>query len=175
MKCLWSNKACWMFIWFISFLQVVSFQKINWRFGLLSRTAHEHMPNFKHSLLFVVVVLPGSELILAWDPSSVLLLLSCLSFFSRNFGNGNSLNYDVVQNSMAECKSFSCSHYELCRHLETLSLVLYTSACHHFSTVSLYHNDTMSGSLSRCFSGAEEINIHLFSAGKITVVDVVPF
>lgn len=75
---------------------------------------------------------------------------------------------------MEECKSFSCSHYELCRHLETLSLVLYTSACHHFSTVSLYHNDTMSGNLSHCFSAAEVI-IHLFSAGKITAVDVLAF
>lgn len=76
---------------------------------------------------------------------------------------------------MEGCESFASSHCELDRHLETLSSVLYTSACHHFSTASLHHNDTVSGSLSRCVPADEVINIHLFSAGKNAAVDVVTF
>lgn len=76
---------------------------------------------------------------------------------------------------MEECESFASSYCKLGRHLETLSLALYTPAHHHFSTASLHCNDTVSGSLCPCLPADEVINIHLFSAGKKAAVDVVAF
>lgn len=51
---------------------------------------------------------------------------------------------------MEECKIFANSHYKLGRHLEPLSSVLCTSACHHFSTVSLHFKGEPK-SLSPCW------------------------